>query len=30
VYQTNVGVVKIPDTGRHAPVVKALRDALKK
>ena len=29
VYQTNVGVVKIPDTGRHASVVKALRDALK-
>jgi hypothetical protein len=27
VYQTNVGVVKIPDSGRHAPVVKALRAA---
>ena len=26
-YRTNVGVVKIPDSGRHAPVVKALRAA---
>lgn len=30
VYQTNVGVVKIPDSGGHAPIVKQLREALKR
>ena len=29
VYQTNVGVVKLPDTGNHAELVKKLRDAIK-
>ena len=29
VYQTNTGVVKLPDTGNHAELVKKLRDAIK-
>ena len=29
VYQTNTGVVKLPDTGNYADLVKKLRDAIK-
>jgi hypothetical protein len=29
VYQTNAGVVKLPENGSHAEIVKQLRDALK-
>lgn len=29
-YQTNAGVVKLPDTGSHADIVKQLRDALRR
>jgi hypothetical protein len=28
-YQTDAGIVKLSDTGSHAAIVKALRDALK-